>query len=857
MKGKRLKSLGGTVLIMILTVMLVLIIMLMATLTVVTTASQRIYTKYEENQAYYSARSALDVFTQNLLYDKAYYAYTDSSSKKTYTYGDGETADMKQGLALQLELYKLKTKDTADADVAKSIQNLLQTEFTTYAGTLASPNKKDEYLTNFGVVASGTTYESSIVYEVEFPKLMGGVTAGDGSGSHNFGELADNRKARITVEVLSREYNMGDDVLTSGPDAGMKVKDKIATFNGDEDQIKTFLSTPQNYTDVVQAVANGNRKKDKMRLKITATTMIRGVEGTAVLVCNSNEPPVNNSSRAITAFGGTGSDNMSILGGMSAENTINWGSNDGFIYGPVYVEEDFLMSSNGPKIYLGSGENLVVGGDMQLANNGHFEVSNISADPSIVDDENAPFVFIGGELRIVSDIDNPFKNMDVIAKELNVNAKFSLDSSNTIYCSKFTSNCGSNSAYNGDIYVDGDVTIVNDNNTKITWGGDPPAPSVVLGGSGTIHFTGRVIDGNVYGGHYGEDVSAGISTSFVHETVGFWDNIPDLEDITNPLPTTTDDDDGTKIEVPLPNRSHNKQLETHVQNFDNYYEKDDDGKRVTISVDKGDGSTELRPVVKSAQIMANIDTMTDKTKPFTVADTGITDLLSDKAGPGGSYYGETFHRVLDTGGGEVQCQWNVDNEKIYIKGGGTVTLLLSKAAWGGGIGYSNDNLILVDDDTTLKIVGDTSSGDINFAKLEVYNQTTWGAYKSQDAGQGVDKLKVGNLNGLGIKVPKIYYYFSGNNKFTVQNNCLLTGYVYGPETEIDMHAASTGMPAQGMEYNGGATSGTPVCIVGSALVKGATLPNNTGVAYINPDLDDDGDKGDPIHQWQAYQYTRN
>ena len=51
---------------------------------VVTTASQRIYTKYEENQAYYSARSALDVFTQNMLYDKSYYAYEDSGNKKTF-----------------------------------------------------------------------------------------------------------------------------------------------------------------------------------------------------------------------------------------------------------------------------------------------------------------------------------------------------------------------------------------------------------------------------------------------------------------------------------------------------------------------------------------------------------------------------------------------------------------------------------------------------------------------------------------------------------------------------------------------------------------------------------------------------
>ncbi|MBD5139299.1 MAG: hypothetical protein HDT24_08325 [Ruminococcus sp.] len=852
MKGKRLKSLGGTVLIMILTVMLVLIIMLMATLTVVTTASQRIYTKYEENQAYYSARSALDVFTQNLLYDKAYYAYTDGGSKITYNYGDGETADMKQGLALQLELYKLKTKDTADADVPKSIQNLLQTEFTTYAGTLTSPNKKDEYLTNFGVVGTATTYESSIVYEVEFPKLMGGVSAGDGSGSHNFGELADKRKARITIEVLSREYNMSDDVLTSGPDVGMKVKDKIATFNGDEDQIKTFLSSPQNYTDVVKAVANGNRKKDKMRLKITATTMIRGVEGTAVLICNSNEPPVNNSSRAITAFGGTGSDNMSILGGMSAENTINWGSNDGFVYGPVYVEEDFLMDSNGPKIYLGSGENLVVGRNLKIAANDHFYVYNNTSPMLGNDDENAPFVFIGGELSTGGGLSgSPFMNVDVVAETIKIgSSSVAFDSSCTMYCSGLEINAD-DSSYNGDIYVDGDVILgtayTSDKTGLFTSGGDTPITTAIHKGSGTIYFTGSVRDasGNL------PDV---LGTGFSQITDHFWVNIPDVADIIDPLPTTAEGDDGTKIEVPLPGRSHNKQLETHVQNFDNYYAKDEDGNRVTVTLP----DSTVRPVVKSAQTMADIDTMTDKTKLFTSSDTGISDRITDLYSSG-SEYGIDFTRVIDTGGGEVKCIWNeTSNSKLRIKGGGTVVLLLDEtASWG----YSNECMILVDDDTTLKIVGDVDAVGAGggawsntFAKLEVYNQTTYGAVKGLDVGAGVDALKVGSVAGNGIKVPKIYYYFTGSD-FKVSNDCRLTGYIYAPDTNLGL--ASAGSMTDTLQYNGTTTTGTPVCIVGSALVKGATLPNNTGVAYINPDLEDDGDRGDPIHQWQAYQYTRN
>lgn len=837
MKGKRLKSFNGTVLIMVLTVMLVLIIMLMATLTVVSTASQRIYTKYEENQAYYSARSALDVFTQNMLYDKAYYAYDDSGAIKTFTYGDGDSANIKQGLAMQLDLYKIKTKDTADADVTKSMQNLLQTEFTDYINT--GVTGKDEYKANFGVSKNAAgKYESVIIYEVEYPKVIGQ----EGSGaSHDYGKLADDRKAKITIEVISREYDMGDDVLTS--DATTKVKDKIASFNGDQTQIATFLNTPQNYDDVIKAVVNGSRKKDKIKVKITATTKVMGVEGTAVLICNSNEPPINNSSRAITAFGGTGSDNMSILGGMSVERTINWGSNNGYIYGPVYVEKDFLMTSNGPKIYLGNSESLVVGGDLQIQNNS-FQVNNITT-PILVDDTKAPFVYIGGELRTGGGLNSsPFMNVDVIAKKINIGASaVSFDSSCTMYCEELEINAP-DSSYNGDIYVDGDVKILSTNNsTCIKNVGDPGVKTAFHGGGGTIHFTGSVIDSS------GNPVA--ISSGFQHETTSFWSNIPDVSKITANNPTTSESDDGTKIEFQLPDRTNKKEIETHVQNFDNYYVKDADGKRIMITVtDPVDGSTYQTPEVKSAQTMADIDTMTDKTKPFTKTDTGISDLLSTKLGPGVSHGGETFNGVLDTGGGNVKCQWDFDNKKIYIKGGGTVTLLLNSS-------YSNDNLILVDDDTTLKIVGDTTLGDVFFAKLEVYNQTTWGAYKNQDAGKGIDKLKVGNVNGVGIKVPKIYYYFSGSNSFKVQNNCLLTGYIYAPDTKIDFSAASMGVPTKGIEYNGAATSGTPVCVIGSALVKGAALPNNTGIAYINPDLDDNGDAGDPIHQWQANLYTRN
>ena len=57
------------------------------------------------------------------------------------------------------------------------------------------------------------------------------------------------------------------------------------------------------------------------------------------------------------------------------------------------------------------------------------------------------------------------------------------------------------------------------------------------------------------------------------------------------------------------------------------------------------------------------------------------------------------------------------------------------------------------------------------------------------------------------------------------------------------------------DHNGGDKVG--MTVVGSVLCNKIKFPSNNGIAYINPDLSDDGDPGDPIHQWQTNMYTRN
>lgn len=858
MKGKRLKSFSGTVLIMVLTVMLVLIIMLMATLTVVTTASQRIYTKYEENQAYYSARSALDVFTQNLLYDKSYFAYPDSgtSSPIQFAHGDGDSADMKQGLAIQLELYKLRTKDTADADVPKSIQNLLQTEFTTYAND-ASVTGKDEYKNNFGVVASGTittpsgtkvtTYESVAVYEVEFPTLTNG-TGGDGSGAHNFGEMADKKKARITIEVLSREYDMGDDVLTSDPTT--KVKDKIASFGGDETQIKTFLGNTQNYKDVIKAVANGSRKKDKMRLKITATTMLRGVEGTAVLICNSDEPPINNSSRAITAFGGaTGINHAYIVGGMSmigdpANPTapIDW-TNEGGIYGTVYCETGLNYNVTSP-IILTECEYMFLGGDLICPND-----SNIKAMVTDTSLDKRPFVYVNGDLNVTNKITiggTGDEAVDVIVNgDFNFNGGSKFECNGNVYIAgncTLTSTAG-NPDITGNMYVGGDVTAqdncVNGNTIKAG------TSCTIYTTSGATIIAGKDSDGNPV------TVTSANSEGGPGGSFNATDMvIPSMTgDMLNKTSTGKD-----KFEIKLPGSlSVTKNIETHKGNYDNYYYMDTDG-----NYTDADGNASAVPVAKTAVSLAKTD--------FTDAANVPSDELTDAIITSG----------IDTSAGlakYVVYDKNFGGKKLRITGGGTVELYLAYKTnpWytppTPTVTLENADII-VDDDTTLKIYGATPNVTYDFKGVRIWTVTMYESYKNSDINSdGVipSSLNVGMTAGHGIKVPKIYYYFSGgtfNTQSLGSNTCFFAGYFFGPDTNIwsqksdvtfdDMYYFS-GESGSGAHVN----TTWPFIFVGSILCKDYEFQNDQGVAYINPNLADNGDAGEPIHQWQAYQYTRN
>lgn len=222
MKSKRLKSFGGTVLIMVLTVMLVLIIMLMATLTVVSTASQRIYTKYEEQQAYYTARSALDVFTR-MLNDGTY---------------EIDSAHTTQGYKIQESLYDIIAQsDPHCTDPAKN------------SNPYAS-----------GAMAS----QQYIEYTVSLPSMS------DGSGTVRYGKL-DDGTSKIKVEVLDRALDSSGNRKKDS----MKIKvTSTTTFEGVEGMVSVVLNTKSptaNMADRAVTITGGGT------MQVNNTSILGGI----------------------------------------------------------------------------------------------------------------------------------------------------------------------------------------------------------------------------------------------------------------------------------------------------------------------------------------------------------------------------------------------------------------------------------------------------------------------------------------------------------------------------------------------------------------------------------------------------
>ena len=172
-RSQKPRKVKGALLIMVLTVMFVLIFLLAGTIAVVYSSNSRVMNKYEETQAYYTARSVLDTYIDTFLKDndnKAgengtthvdYYYITTSGGTKTQT-----TAQAKQGRAMELDLYKLAVDLDTQTDGTQTVPPSNDTHLPVWfkekwAGRIYG----EGVLTEAGMIAEGVPATTRSNYE--------------------------------------------------------------------------------------------------------------------------------------------------------------------------------------------------------------------------------------------------------------------------------------------------------------------------------------------------------------------------------------------------------------------------------------------------------------------------------------------------------------------------------------------------------------------------------------------------------------------------------------------------------------------------------------------------------------------
>jgi hypothetical protein len=345
MKTKRL---NGTMLILVVAFMLILIVFSLATLAMVTVANNRAVTKFEENQSYYTAASALEVFVNGSLSDSVYFA-VDGATPRTYYKADGSPlAKMTQGRALELDLYKLSvlsdgvtTKpigvgdkgtteifsatSTTDDDALNFIMNVTdKTVFYDTAGSL--PANIDKYGDQF---TSNANYKHA-EYTVKLPEVTTSQYYGlfADEKTETIGGVDTKYHAKMKVEVIERYYNMSG-VEQAAIKEYMEAKLTNSVTDDQAAAVKPIFGAAYNNSNpkasipqesaIKNAILAGSRHKDYFRIRVTSETELLGVKGVTAREFVISSPMPESGSMAITNFGYSRSGaSMSSVGGISS-----------------------------------------------------------------------------------------------------------------------------------------------------------------------------------------------------------------------------------------------------------------------------------------------------------------------------------------------------------------------------------------------------------------------------------------------------------------------------------------------------------------------------------------------------------
>lgn len=342
--------LKGAVLLMVLAVMTVLIIMLAGAMAIVSTSSNRANTQYQESQAYYTARSGIEVITQTLMGDSVHVdkgTGNDGNNNKSANATALKAGGKSQALVLEEAITGVLKEDPSNTskmiyDVSKSLTAWDTINNPTGAGLTENQKKQSYMIFNVSDISSFNSGES-------------GTFASTGDGS-----------VQVKIQLLELNYDTGAGVIVARND--IPSTNKLDVTNGDKE--KYYI--------------------DSIAIMIECTATYNGVSSTVSKVVS----PISQDKTQAAGFNSTGdlqmSTNSSVLGGAVSAGTFSWG-NDGTTAGSSFVNENSTL--NAQKVFaLGNTDSLVINGDFNAQNN---MVVTPSGAASATDH---PFVFVNGTL---------------------------------------------------------------------------------------------------------------------------------------------------------------------------------------------------------------------------------------------------------------------------------------------------------------------------------------------------------------------------------------------------------------------------------------------------------------------------
>lgn len=822
-ESKRRRSLSGAVLVMILTVMFVLIILLTATLTTVTTANQRIYTKFEENQAYYTARSALDVFTQNMLSDSSYLVNPAKNFNYTETDGTAATAPMKQGLGLQLDLYKIRSKNDDGMDLGFAENAVMgDSTFVTSSpedGNFAL-NSTDWFLEN-GTAVKGLEY---IEYNIKLPKVS--------NGSDEYGKMVDKTKingydttdATIKVEVLDRKYATDPSYTT----------DEINKFinNGD-------TSVIANAAALQTAIQNGSRNKDYMKIKITSTIRMLDTDGVAVVIFETTEKDTPATDRALTTSGnisvGPGA-SANIMGGSAGMNTGTIPLPDGNgLGGTLFSMGDIQGSSAANNLTLNEGDAIVASGGLIIPTNS----THITAT------SDGTYMFLGGNSVLKGYIGDSSHGIAVLADRVEC-GDGTLDYYGNMYVNSINLKGDQAKVVSGSIYLNDEIVI--------------PSGSLWLDGDGNLNMSMQMADAfnnmnfslssgfkirtddNAYvinSSNIGSVICQnGRTLSYTmgsFREINFSNNPTDAN-VWNSL----DDVEGGIYRVyenlPFNIDGQNKIVLPTAQSYFHDYFKED-----AFNPNSGDLGLYQGPGTAPSYTEYSISLLYDDSNKDMLLKTGAT-LFEDYLDVAAAERTDNLATViaakgiptLNTTTGTLQV--DLSGGDVYYKLSGVYNGLDIEVTGEGG-----RLVLLIEENDTVTFNG-LGSG------MSILSDKASGAHNANYVNTGASAIKDGTT-----KAPRVDIYAGTDAELKCQNNVVVGGYFMMPTADLRWDNGKNGW---NVTYNDDPATVSNLAIIGSVLCRNVYVGQHMSILYLDKDSGANT-PGEPHLTVQASQYVRN